>query len=140
MSQYDLTDFEWRAIEPLLPNTPRGVPRVDDRQVLNGIFRVLRSGAPRRDLPKCYGPRNVPHKRHMPPPPFRGRVGVGGMVPQTPPRPDKRRDTPLPSLPRKGGGQALRVRRLECGECPIRGPINLRSAGRCGRRRAGPCR
>jgi len=38
MSRYDLTDFEWRVIEPLLPNKPRGVPRVDDRRVLNGIF------------------------------------------------------------------------------------------------------
>jgi len=34
MSRYDLTDFEWRVIEPLLPNKPRGVPRVDDRRVL----------------------------------------------------------------------------------------------------------
>jgi transposase len=51
MSRYDLTDFEWRVIEPLLPNKPRGVPRVDDRRVLNGIFWVLRSGAPWRDLP-----------------------------------------------------------------------------------------
>jgi transposase len=32
MSRYDLTDFEWRVIEPLLPNKPRGVPRVDDRR------------------------------------------------------------------------------------------------------------
>ena len=31
MSRYDLTDFEWRVIEPLLPSKPRGVPRVDDR-------------------------------------------------------------------------------------------------------------
>jgi transposase len=38
MSRYDLTDFEWRVIEPLLPNKPRGVPRVDDRRVLNGII------------------------------------------------------------------------------------------------------
>jgi len=45
MSRYELTDFEWRVIEPLLPNKPRGVPRVDDRRVLNGIFWVLRSGA-----------------------------------------------------------------------------------------------
>ena len=50
MSQYDLTDFEWRVIEPLLPNKPRGVPRVDDRRLLNGIFWVLRSGAPWRNL------------------------------------------------------------------------------------------
>lgn len=56
MSRYDLTDFEWRVIEPLLPNKPRGVPRVDDRRVLNGIFWVLRSGAPRREIPERYGP------------------------------------------------------------------------------------
>jgi hypothetical protein len=50
MSRYDLTDFEWRVIEPLLPNKPRGVPCVDDRRVLNGIFWVLRSGRPARTL------------------------------------------------------------------------------------------
>ena len=38
MSRYDLIDFEWRVITPLLPNKPRGAPRVDDRRVLNGIF------------------------------------------------------------------------------------------------------
>ena len=59
MSRYDLTDFEWRVIEPLLPNKPRGIPRVDDRRVLNGIFWVLRSGAPWRDLPERYGPRTT---------------------------------------------------------------------------------
>ncbi len=55
MSRYDLTDFEWRVIEPLLPNKPTGVPRVDDRRVLNGIFWVVRSGARCRDLPERYG-------------------------------------------------------------------------------------
>src|SRR5262245_32789256 len=35
----------------MLPNKPRGVPRVNDRRVLNGIFWVPRSGAPGRDLP-----------------------------------------------------------------------------------------
>ena len=38
MARFDLTDFEWSVIQPLLPNKPRGVPRVDDRRVLNGIF------------------------------------------------------------------------------------------------------
>jgi transposase len=50
--RYELTDHEWFAIKPLLPNKPRGVPRVDDRRVLNGIFWILRSGAPWRDLPR----------------------------------------------------------------------------------------
>jgi len=27
MARYDLTDFEWKVIKPLLPNKPRGVPR-----------------------------------------------------------------------------------------------------------------
>ena len=65
MSRYDLTDFEWRVIEPLLRNKPRGVPRVDDRRVLNGIFWVLRSGAPWRDLPERYGPRTTCYNRFV---------------------------------------------------------------------------
>ena len=65
MSRYDLTDFEWRVIEPLLPNKPRGVPRVDDRRMLNGIFWVLRSGAPWRDLPERYGPRTTCYNRFV---------------------------------------------------------------------------
>jgi transposase len=44
--RYELSDLEWDVINPLLPNKPRGVPRVDDRRVLNGIYWVLRSGAP----------------------------------------------------------------------------------------------
>jgi hypothetical protein len=42
--RYELTDHEWAAIKPMLPNKPRDVPRVNDRRVLNGIFWVLRSG------------------------------------------------------------------------------------------------
>nr|WP_139832119.1 IS5 family transposase [Mesorhizobium sp. Root552] len=60
-----LTDFEWRMIAPLLPNKPRGVPRVDDRRVLNGIFWVLRSSAPWRDLPERYGPRTSCYNRFV---------------------------------------------------------------------------
>ena len=45
--RYDLTEFEWNVIKPLLPNKVRGVPRVDDRRVLNGIFYQLRSGSRR---------------------------------------------------------------------------------------------
>jgi transposase len=32
--RYALTDDEWIAIKPMLPNKPRGVPRVNDRRVL----------------------------------------------------------------------------------------------------------
>ena len=44
MARFDLTDFEWSVIQPLLPNKARGVPRVDDGRVLNGIFWRLRTG------------------------------------------------------------------------------------------------
>ena len=48
MARYDLSETEWRLIAPLLPNKPRGVARVDDRRVVNGIFYVLRTGSPWR--------------------------------------------------------------------------------------------
>ena len=32
--RYELTDHEWAGIKPMLPNKPRGVPRVNDRRVL----------------------------------------------------------------------------------------------------------
>ena len=63
--RYVLTDFEWTAIRPFLPNKPRGVPRVDDRRVLNGIFWILRSGAPWRDLPENFGPYTTCYNRFV---------------------------------------------------------------------------
>jgi hypothetical protein len=63
--RYELTDYEWAAIRPMLPNKARGVPRVDDRRVHNGICWVLRSGAPWRDLPDRYGPRTTCYNRFV---------------------------------------------------------------------------
>ncbi len=63
--RYELSDHEWDAINPMLPNKPRGIPRVDDRRVLNGIFWVLRSGAPWRDLPEIYGHRTTCYNRFV---------------------------------------------------------------------------
>ncbi|VAV88865.1 Mobile element protein [hydrothermal vent metagenome] len=45
MPRFDLTDFEWGVIQPLLPNKSRGVSRVEDRRVLNGIFAALVFGS-----------------------------------------------------------------------------------------------
>src|SRR5215207_8027245 len=70
----ELTDDEWAAIKPMLPNKPRGVARVNDRRVVNGIFGVLRSGAPWRDLPDKFGPYTTCYNRFV-----RGRpAGVHG--------------------------------------------------------------
>lgn len=63
MGRFNLTDFKWREIAPLLVNMPRRVPRVDDRRVLNGIFWMLRSDAPWRDLSYRYGPRTTCYNR-----------------------------------------------------------------------------
>lgn len=63
MARYDLSEAEWRLIQPLLPDKPRGVARVDDRRVLNGIFYVLRTGSPWRDLPARYGPPTTVYNR-----------------------------------------------------------------------------
>jgi transposase len=63
--RYELSDYEWTAIKPMLPNKPRGIRRVNDRRVLNGIFWVLRSGAPWRDLPANYGPRTTCYNRFV---------------------------------------------------------------------------
>jgi transposase len=63
--RYELSDYEWTAIKPMLPNKPRGVRRLNDRRVLNGIFWVLRSGAPWRDLPEEYSPRTTCYNRFV---------------------------------------------------------------------------
>ena len=61
--RYDLTDFEWSVIEPLLPKDRRGVKPKGNRRILNGIFWVLRAGAPWRDLPERYGPYTTAYNR-----------------------------------------------------------------------------
>lgn len=63
--RYELTGFEWTAIGPFLPNKPRGVPRGNDRRVLNGIVWILRSGAPWRDLPESFGPYTTCYNRFV---------------------------------------------------------------------------
>lgn len=56
MRRHELTDTEWKLIEPLLPrNEGRGRPWRDHRTVINGIFWILNTGATWRDLPERYG-------------------------------------------------------------------------------------
>ncbi len=53
----EVTDGAWAILKPLLPeNGGRGQQWRDHRQVVNGILWKLRTGAPWRDLPECYGP------------------------------------------------------------------------------------
>lgn len=57
MRTAELTDEQWRRLEPLLPQprTGRGRPRADDRKTLNGILYVLRTGCRWQDVPREYG-------------------------------------------------------------------------------------
>jgi transposase len=61
--RYDLTDFEWSVIEPLLPMDRRGPKPKNNRQIINGMFYVLRTGSPWRDLPERYGPYTTVYNR-----------------------------------------------------------------------------
>ena len=47
--RHDVTDAEWALIAPLLPNKPRGVPRVDDRRMISGISKTRHRGLARVD-------------------------------------------------------------------------------------------
>jgi len=61
----DLTDEEWRIIEPLLP-TERGRksrPSHDNRRFFNGMLHVLRVGCPWRDMHERYGKWNSVYVR-----------------------------------------------------------------------------
>ena len=64
MSQgFWLSDAQWEGLAPLLPNKPRGVPRVDDRRVISGIVVALQSGGRWIDVPAEYGPRKTLYNR-----------------------------------------------------------------------------
>ena len=45
-----LTDEQWKIIQPLLPKQTRGRPRADDRETLDAILYVLRTGCRWDDL------------------------------------------------------------------------------------------
>ena len=50
-----LSDAQWARLVPLLPNKPRGVPRVDNRRVISSIIVALQSGGRWIDVPAEYG-------------------------------------------------------------------------------------
>ena len=63
--EFWLSDGQWVRLAPLLPNKPRGVPRVDDRRVISGIIHVLKSGGRWADAPSSYGPRKTLYNRFV---------------------------------------------------------------------------
>jgi putative transposase len=60
-----LSEAQFARLEPLLPNKPRGMPRVDDRRVISGIIHVIRGGLMWRDAPAAYGPPKTLYNRFI---------------------------------------------------------------------------
>ena len=67
--RHELTDAEWELIAPHLPEPKAGPgkpgrPPRSNRQMLNGMLWLLRTGAPWRDLPRSrFGPWKTVHHR-----------------------------------------------------------------------------
>ena len=55
--RYELTDRQWKRLEPHLSgkNGDIGRPCDDNRRFINAVLWITRSGAPWRDLPERYG-------------------------------------------------------------------------------------
>jgi putative transposase len=66
-SRYELSEAQWERIKDRLPGRVEHVGRtaVDNRQFVNGVLWVLRSGAGWHDLPKRYGKYKSVHMRFM---------------------------------------------------------------------------
>jgi transposase len=64
----ELTDEQWAVIEPHLPELPsredgRGRPWRENREVMNSILWILRSGARWKDSPGRFPPYQTCHRR-----------------------------------------------------------------------------
>jgi transposase len=58
MKRHALTDQQWEVVDPLVPKRKArtGRPPRDPRLMFDGIFWILATGAPWRDLPERFGP------------------------------------------------------------------------------------
>ena len=61
--RYELTNEQWDKIKHYFEVAKKnGRPYKDVRNTVNGIVWILKSGAPWRDLPACYGQWNAVYK------------------------------------------------------------------------------
>ena len=76
MSDHEVSDRFWAQAEPLLEPFKRrasgGSKPLDFRQVMNGIFYVLKSGCQWALLPRGYGSKSAVHEHFQ-------RWGAGGV-------------------------------------------------------------
>ncbi len=64
MKRHELADEQWDLVAPLIPRrkAKTGRPPKDARLMLNGIFWILGTGAPWRDLPERFGSCKTVHR------------------------------------------------------------------------------
>ena len=64
MKRHELTDEQWELVLPLIPASiaKTGRPAKDPRLMLDGIFWILGTGAPWRDLPERFGSCKTVHR------------------------------------------------------------------------------
>ena len=64
-SRHDISDKVWEKLAPHLPGRKGswGGLAQDNRRFINGVFWILRTGAPWRDLPSAYGDWKNTHRR-----------------------------------------------------------------------------
>ena len=63
--RHDISDKVWELLKPLLPGQRGlwgGIAK-DNRNFINAVFWILRTGAPWRDLPSSYGKWGTVHQR-----------------------------------------------------------------------------
>ena len=65
MERHELSDEQWALIEDIFPRNGQhaGRPWVDHRRMMNGMLWILATGAPWRDLPKCFRPWQTVYRR-----------------------------------------------------------------------------
>jgi putative transposase len=64
--RHELTDAQWKRIEPLLPGKDGdpGRTAADNRRFVNAVLYVLKTGIPWADLPERFGKFNTVWKRY----------------------------------------------------------------------------
>lgn len=57
MSRLRISDEQWKLISDVFPQpSVMGRPQRDRREIVDGVFWILRTGSPWRDLPEEFGP------------------------------------------------------------------------------------
>ena len=67
LRRHDITDHTWALLAAHLPGQAGiwgGIAK-DNRQFINAVFWILRTGAPWRDLPAAYGDWKNTHRRFI---------------------------------------------------------------------------